>query len=138
MSDTNEKPAVAVGDDARHRHLEDDVRALVDAGLTFARTEADLQKARGGYAVSRIKWIALLGALAAVLAWFALVALTVGLVITLTPVLGAIWATLLVFSVLLVVAALCAWSAAGQWKRMIEALSNRDSARSGADGGAGV
>lgn len=123
MSDTSEHAAVAVGDEARQRRLEDDLRDLVDHGLALARAEADLQKARGRYAAGRAKWIALLGALSAALAFFALVALTVGMVIALSPLIGAIGATLAVFGTLLLLALICAWTAAGQWKRMLAALS---------------
>lgn len=123
MDDEGE-PVHAAGDEARRRHIEDDVRALVDDGLALARTEFELQKARGVYAAGRLKWIALLGALAAVLAFFALVALTVGLVFALVPTLGAFGATFAVFGGLLVVGLICAWAAAGQWRRMVKALSN--------------
>lgn len=125
MTDEDDEPALAVGETARHRHLEDDLRGLVDRGLAFARAEADLQKARGAYAAGRIKWIALIGGLALVLAFFSLVALTVGLVIALTPMLGALGATLAVFGGLVCVALICALIAAGQWKGMMRALSNR-------------
>jgi hypothetical protein len=115
---------VAIGEAARHRHLEDDLRALVDDGLTYARAEVGLQKARASYAVGRIKWIALLGAGAAVLAFFSLVALTVGMVVALAPLIGAIWATLAIFGALLGIGLVCAALAVGQWKRMVAALSN--------------
>jgi uncharacterized membrane protein YqjE len=125
MTDEDDEPALAVGETARHRHLEDDLRGLVDRGLAFARAEADLQKARGAYAVGRLKWIALLSGLALVLVFFSLVALTVGLVMALTPLLGALVATLAVFGGLVIVALVCALVAAGQWKSMTKALSNR-------------
>jgi len=125
MTDEDDEPAVVAGDAARHRHLDEDLRGLVDRGIALAQAEAELQKARGVYAAGRIKWIALLGGLALVLAFFSLVALTVGLVIALTPMLGALGATLAVFGGLLIVAAACALIAAGQWKGMVKALSNR-------------
>jgi hypothetical protein len=121
-----EEPILSVGEEARHRPLEDDLRALVDRGLAYARTELALQQARAGYAAGRIKGIALLAALAAVFAFFALVALTVGLVVALAPLIGAVLATLAVCGGLLVLAALCALVAVSQWKRMRAALSNRE------------
>ena len=69
--------------------------------------------------------IALFGALALVLAFFSLVALTVGLVIALTPLLTAFGATAAVFGGLLLLGAVCAWLAATRWRRMVAALSNR-------------
>lgn len=126
MSENYEEPAVEAGDDAVDRHLEDDLRLLVDHGVAFARAEVDWQKARVGYAAGRIKWIALLGVLALLLLFFSLVALTVGLVIALTPLIGAVAATLAVFGGLLLLALIFATIAAGQWKSMMAALSNRD------------
>jgi len=128
MDEDDQQPALATGETARHRHLEDDLRALVDRGLVFAKAEVELQRARGIYATGRIKWIALLGGFSLILAFFSLVALTVGLVIALTPILGALGATLAVFGGLIVFAAICALIVVGQWKRMMKALSNRDSA----------
>ena len=125
MDEDDEQPVLAAGEAARHRHLEDDLRGLVDRGMAFARAEIDLQKARGAYAAGRLKWIALLGGLALILLFFSLVALTVGLVIALTPLLGALGATLAVFGGLVIVALICALIAAGQWKAMARALSNR-------------
>lgn len=126
MIDEDDQPGLAAGQAARHRHLDDDLRALVDRGMAFAKAEAELQKARAGYAAGRLRWIALLGGLALVLAFFALVALTVGLVIALTPLLGALGAAVLVFAGLLVAAAICAAIAAGQWQRLTKALANRE------------
>ncbi|HEX8056828.1 MAG TPA: phage holin family protein [Novosphingobium sp.] len=125
MDEDEDQPAVVAGEAARHRHLEDDLRGLVDRGLAFARAEVELQKARGIYAAGRLKWIALLGGLTLVLLFFSLVALTVGLVIALTPLLGALGATLAVFGGLVIVALICALIVVQQWKSMTRALSNR-------------
>jgi uncharacterized membrane protein YqjE len=128
MNSDNEDPVIVTGEEAVHRHLEDDLRALVDLGLGLARAEIALQKARAGFAAVKLKGIVALGGLALVLAFFSLVALTVGLVIGLTPLLGAIGATLAVFGGLLLVALIAALVAASQWKRMTAALSNKDAA----------
>lgn len=127
MSLEDEQPAVDTlteEPDAGQRHLEEDLRRLVDRGVALAKAEVTLQQARAGYAAGRLKWIALLALLALVLAFFALVALTVGLVVGLTPLLGALGATLVVFGGLLLVALVSAFVAAKQWKRMTVALSN--------------
>jgi hypothetical protein len=126
MDDVRE-PTLEIGEEARQRHLEDDLRALVGEGLVYARAEADLQKARASFAAGSIGSIALFGALALVLAFFSLVALTVGLVIALTPLLTAFGATAAVFGGLLLLGAVCAWLAATRWRRMVAALSNRAS-----------
>jgi uncharacterized membrane protein YqjE len=120
----NAEPTLAGMDEARNRPLADDLRALASDAVAFAAAEAELQKARAAYAAGSLKSIVLLGALAAVLVLFALVALTVGLVIALTPIIGALGATFAVFGGLLAVALICAWLASGRWKRMVAALSN--------------
>lgn len=124
MIDADEKPAPAAGEAARGRHLEDDLRGLVDSGLGYVKAEVGLQRARAGYAAGRIRSIALLGVVALLLVFFALVALTVGMVFALTPLIGAIWATLLVFGVLVLGAVVAGLMAARQWKQMTAALSN--------------
>lgn len=124
MNDETQQTAEAADDEARHRPLEDDLRGLIESGVTLAKAEVALQQARAVYAVGRIKTIALLGLLALMLVFFSLVALTVGMVIALTPLIGAIWATLAVFGGLVLVAGLAALAAAGQWKKMTLALSN--------------
>ena len=124
MSDYGDEPTVAVGEEARNRHLDDDLRSLVGGGLAYVQAEAELQKARAVYAVGTVKWIALLAVLAAVLAFFSLMALTVGMVVGLAPLIGAIRATLVVFAALLGIGAICALLAVARWKRMIAALSN--------------
>jgi hypothetical protein len=124
MSDYGDEPTVAVGEEARNRHLDDDLRSLVGGGLAYVQAEAELQKARAAYAVGTVKWIALLAVLAAALAFFSLMALTVGMVVGLAPLIGAIWATLVVFAALLGIGTICALLAVARWKRMIAALSN--------------
>jgi hypothetical protein len=124
MSDDEDEATVAVAEEARYRHLDDDLRSLVGGGFAYVQAEAELQKARAVYAVGTVKWIALLAVLAAVLAFFSLVALTVGTVVALAPLIGAIWATLIVFAALLGIGAICALLAVTQWKRMVAALSN--------------
>ncbi len=124
MIDDDDEPGFAAGEAARQRHLDDDLRTLVVRGLALAGAEIDLQKARAGYAASRIKWIALLALLAVFLLFFSLVALTVGLVFALTPLIGALGATGAVFAGLLIVALIFGLAAANQWKRMTAALGN--------------
>jgi hypothetical protein len=50
----------------------------------------------------------------------------VGLVVGLTPLIGAIGATFAVTGGLLLIALICALTAAGRWKRMIAALTGGD------------
>jgi putative Mn2+ efflux pump MntP len=115
----------AAAEAARERALGDDLHALLESGLALAKAEVDLQQARAGYAVGKIRSIAILGVAAFVLVCFALIALTVGLVIALTPLLGALCATFAVFGGLVLVAFACALVAKSLWTRMIRELSNR-------------
>jgi hypothetical protein len=121
-----EQPAVADGDEAAQRHLPDDLRALAGSGLAYAKAELALQKARAGFAASRIKWVALLGLGALLFVFFALIALTVGMVISLATLIGPLAATAVVFVALALLALVCGLIAAGQWKRMVAVLSGED------------
>ena len=107
-------------------HLDEELRQLAQDGFALAKAELELQQARAAYAISRAKRIAVLAVLAFVLAFFALVALTVGLVVGLTPFLGAIGATLAVSGGLVLVATIAAALAARQCKRMKSALSVKE------------
>lgn len=99
------------------RQLAADARVLAQAELAF-------QKSRAAFAGQEIKRIAILGVFAAVLVFFALMALTLGLVLALTPLLGAWGATAAVVGGLLLVAAIAGLLAAGRWKRMTALISN--------------
>lgn len=122
MEDDDNDP---VAEAARERPLGDDLRALLESGLALAKAEVDLQQARAGYAVGKIRSIAILGVAAFVLVCFALVALTVGLVIAFTPILGALGAAFAVFGGLVLVALVCALAAKSLWTRMMGELGNR-------------
>jgi hypothetical protein len=117
-------PSRTASADASERSLSDDLRQLAEDARALAQAELAFQKSRAAYAGGQAKWIAILGALAAVLVFFALMALTVGLVIALTPTLTAWGATAAVFVGLLIVAGLCALLAAGHWKRLAAMFSD--------------
>jgi hypothetical protein len=110
--------------DASERSLAEDLRQLADDARALAQAEIAYQKSRAAFAGQEVKWIAILGLLAAVLVFFALMALTLGLVLALTPILTAWGATAAVFVGLLAVAGLSALLASGRWKRMSAMLSD--------------
>jgi hypothetical protein len=110
--------------DASERSLSDDLRQLADDARVLAQAELAYQKSRAAFAGQEVKRIAILGTLAAVLVFFALMALTLGLVIALTPLLTAWGATAAVFCGLLIVAGLCALLASSRWKRMTAMLAD--------------
>ena len=78
---------------ARDFALGDGIRALLEDGQTLFEAELAYQQARVGYALGRTKGIALLLVAALFLAFFFLVALVVGLLLALTPLVGA-WGAL--------------------------------------------
>jgi hypothetical protein len=114
----------AAASDPADRSLADDLRRLSEDARALARAELAYQKSRAAFAGQEAKRIALLGLLAGVLTFFALMALTLGLVLALTPLLTAWGATAAVVGGLLVIAALCALVAFGRWRRMMAALSD--------------
>lgn len=111
MTSTYEQPVTLADADPRDRSLVDDVRALAGSARSLAEAELAYQKARAAYAAGEARNLAILGGLAAVLAFFALMALTFGLVLGLSQAIGPWLATAIVcgtlaataFAILLVV-----------------------------------
>ncbi|MXO71722.1 phage holin family protein [Alteraurantiacibacter buctensis] len=102
--------------EAARRSLLGDVEdLLVDARIWFD-AEVAYQKTRAGFVAASLKQAIALLVVAAVLALVALIGLTVGLIISLMPLLGALGSTLLVTAALLLVALLITRSAAGRWR----------------------
>ena len=81
--------------------LMEDVDALIADGKTYLEAEFTYQKTRAGFAANRLKWTAIYGAAAFGLLHLALIALTVGVVIALVPLVGPWTATALVVATLL-------------------------------------
>lgn len=84
--------------------LIEDVRNLVEDGKTYLEAELQYQKSRAALALDRSRSGAIFGVIAAALAHLALVALVVGLVIALAPLITAWGATAAVAGLLAVVA----------------------------------
>ena len=98
--------------------LADDVRALIDDGKTYLEAELQFQKSRAALVVGRGKSGAILGVAAAAIAHLALIALVVGLLFALAPVIGPWGATGIVVGVLLIVAAVLAVMARRRFARL--------------------
>ncbi|MEA3264573.1 MAG: phage holin family protein [Pseudomonadota bacterium] len=109
--------------DAAERSLVDDVRALVDDGRTLLEAELAYQKSRAALAGRTAKSMAGWIALALSLVFFALMALVMGLLLILAPLIGGLGATLAVVLALLGAAALSGWIAARRWQAMTQSLS---------------
>lgn len=95
--------ANAKADDAS---LMADIDALLTDGKTYVQAEIAFQKSRAGYAANRLKASAFYAAAALGLIHLALIALTVGAVIALTPLTGPWLATGIVVALLLLIAAI--------------------------------
>ena len=123
-----EGPSDSAGDsgsdlDGEARSLLDDVHALIDDGKTYLEAELGFQKTRAAFVADRAKSTIVFGAIAALLGLLALVGLTVGSIIALTPLLTAWGASAVVVAILLVAAWLAARGAARKWSSLIRAIT---------------
>jgi Flp pilus assembly protein TadB len=90
--------------EARDRSLQEDLHKLAEEARAYAEAEFAFQKSRAAYGVSAAKTIVLLLIAAAVVVFFAVMALVVGLVIALAPLITAWGSTALVTLALLGIA----------------------------------
>ncbi len=95
------------------------MRQLIDDGRTLLEAELAFQTSRAAFAGKGIKAVAAFGALALALVFFALMALTIGAVLALAPVLSVWGATAAVAGTLLLIAAICGAIARSQWQRIM-------------------
>lgn len=86
--------------------LTDDVLALIEDGKTYVEAELAFQKSRATYSANRIKGAAVFALGAFGVLHLALIALTVGMVIALVPLVGAWGATAIVTLSLLMMGAI--------------------------------
>jgi hypothetical protein len=100
-SDVPAAQSVEAQDSTNEPSLKADIEALIADGKTYLEAELTYQKSRAGFAANRLKWTALYGAAAFGLLHLALIALTVGAVIALTPLTGPWIATAIVVALLL-------------------------------------
>ena len=112
-----------LGLDDEARSLLEDVRALIDDGKTYLEAELGFQKTRAAFVADRAKSTMVFGAIAALLGFLALVGLTVGSIIALTPLLTAWGASAVVVAVLLLAAALAARAAGRKWSSLMRAIA---------------
>ncbi|MEO6091582.1 MAG: phage holin family protein [Novosphingobium sp.] len=118
------EPLISGWEEARDRSLPDDVRGLAEQARVFAQAELAYQKSRASYVGSEARTIAMLGALAACLVFFALIGLVVGLIFALAPLITAWGSTALVCGLLLLAALVCALRAKRGLRRAIGTLSD--------------
>lgn len=120
---TDEAPPL-IDEKAAERSLVEDVRQLVDDGRTLVEAELAYQKSRAVVAGMAAKSIAGWVLLGLALLFFSLMALVLGLILALTPVIGAASATLVVVLGLLAMGALSGLVALRRWKRAAALLSD--------------
>jgi hypothetical protein len=121
MRDEDTIPDEAEGE-SPERSLLDDVGAAIEDGKTYLEAELTYQRTRAAFAADRAKDAVLFAALGGALALLALVALTVGLVIALVPLLTAWGAAVAVTGAWLVLAAIFLRMAAARWRKFIGAF----------------
>lgn len=112
----------------REASLSDGVRALLEDGQTLVEAELAFQQARVAYGWGRAKGVAALLLFALAFGFFTLVALVVGLLLALTPMVGA-WGALAVVGLgLLGLSALCFFSAISRFRKARDTLLGKDAA----------
>ena len=121
---SNDAPLAEAGEDVRS--LLGDVEALIDDGKTYLEAELSFQKTRAAFVADRAKSTVVLGSIAALLGFLALVGLTVGSIIALTPLLTAWGASAVVVAILLAAAALAARAASRKWSSLMRAIIESD------------
>jgi uncharacterized membrane protein YqjE len=124
MQDTVTNPSPA-GEGYTDISLAQDLRQLAGEAKTLAQAELAFQKSRAAYVGAETRTIALLLVVAAVVVFFAVMALVVGTVIALGPLLGPWGAMAAVTLVLILLAGLCAWSAKTRLKRMMTIIGGK-------------
>ena len=108
--------------------LRDDITALVDDARTYAEAEIAFQKTRAGLASQKTARALALLVLALVLLHIALIALAVGAVIALAP-LVTIWGAIaIVVGVMLAGVAALVWAARGNGKAVAAMFESEDGA----------
>ncbi|WP_120078511.1 hypothetical protein [Aurantiacibacter odishensis] len=119
-------PALAEDNAAGTRSLADDLEALVEDARIYLDAELSYQKTRAGFVADRLKKTIAFGAVAAFLAVLALIGLTVGLIIALTPLITAWGATAVVVLGILLIAYLLVRKAGQAWNSMMGAMKDKE------------
>lgn len=109
-------------EDSAERSLLEDIRALAEDGKTYLEAEVGYQKTRAAYVADRAKAAVVFGAVSVLLGFLALIGITVGLIIALTPLLTAWGASLLVVLLLTLGAALAGMAAKRRWDRLMAVI----------------
>ena len=119
--------AVDPGNDEEYPpSLLEDFKAFYEDGTTYVQAELAYQKTRARFAGDRLKSAAVFGVGALAFVHLALIAFVVGLVIILTPEIGAVGATALVTGLLLVGAAILGMVLKKKIDSLMSAFGDKD------------
>lgn len=129
LSIEDDKAPAAAGVERDLRSLRDDVEALIEDGRIYLETELVYQKSRAAFVADRAKGAVIFGAVAILLAFLALIGLTVGLIFALTPLLTAWGASAIVVALLVIGALVAGRTAAGRWNRLMQAIEGQTEQR---------
>ncbi len=125
LPEIDETPAEdGAAEEEPERSLRDDVEALIDDGKTYLEAELAYQKTRAAFVADRAKGAIVFGAVAALFGFLALIGLTVGLIIALTPLLTAWGASGLVVALLVIGALIAARAAGRRWSGLMAAIDS--------------
>jgi hypothetical protein len=124
LPEIEEVPAEDEGTGEPERSLRDDVEALIDDGKTYLEAELAYQKTRAAFVADRAKGAIIFGAVAALFGFLALIGLTVGLIIALSPLLTPWGASGLVVALLVIGALIAARAAGRRWTRLMAAIDD--------------
>ena len=109
---------------AEDRSLIDDVEALIEDGKTYLEAELNYQKTRAAFAGGKARLVAVLALTGLTFAWMALIGLTVGLIIALTPPLSAWGATAVVVLLWLLIAVSTLSVAASEGRKLAKSFQS--------------
>lgn len=124
----NEQAIAPLLSEARERSLNEDLQQLAQEARAYAEAEFQFQKSRAAYSADATKSIAILAVTALVLVFFAMMALVVGLVIALAPLITAWGSTAVVTLGLLALAVVLLLKAKKRLGRMM-AIVGEEKAR---------
>lgn len=120
----NPAPLAPPVEEIENPSLAQDLRQLAEEAKTFAQAELAFQKSRAAYVGTEVRTIAVLLMAALVLVFFAIIALVVGTVIALGPLLGPWGAMAAVTLLLLFAAGVGALNARARLRRMMKITGN--------------
>ena len=126
-----EPHGLAEGPPAPDRSLFDDVEDLLVDAKTYVDAELSFQKSRVKYAGLSLANAVLYGVIGAAVGLVALIALSIGMILTLMPLIGALASTVIVTAVLVLVVALSLRRARFSARNLNEAIAAHREATQG-------